>query len=233
MHSIGESAVELLKELISIDSVNPGLVPGAAGESAIVAYMQERLSSAGFTTEVVTPPHAPDRPSLLAIAPGPDDWPAVVLNGHVDTVGVEGMAAPFSPRIEGNKLFGRGAADMKGGVAGIVAAAATAQTGARRPTGSPASTASAGGSLATDSTATPTAEEVIAKKPTAKKATAKKATAKKSATKKSTAKKSTAKKSTAKKSASKAAAKKTTTTAASPDAPSASSAPDSSSESKG
>ena len=134
--------------------------------------------------------------------------------------------------------WARVARDLATSAAGIVAAAATAQTGARRPTGSPASTASAGGSLATDSTTTPTAEEETAKKPaaqkvTAKKSTAKKSAAKKSATKKSTAKKATAKKATAKKSASKAAAKKTTTTAASPDAPSASSAPDSSSESKG
>jgi len=132
VESVAESAVELLKELIGIDSVNPGLVPGAAGESQIVAFLQQRLSSAGFSTEVVAPPHAQDRPSLIAYAPGPDDWPAVVLNGHVDTVGVEGMAAPFNPRIEGNKLFGRGAADMKGGVAGIVAAAeAVVASGAR------------------------------------------------------------------------------------------------------
>ncbi len=134
--------------------------------------------------------------------------------------------------------WARVARDLATSAAGIVAAAATAQTGARRPTGSPASTRSAGGSLATDSTTTPTAEEETAKKPaaqkvTAKKSTAKKSAAKKSATKKSAAKKSTAKKSTAKKSASKAAAKKKTTTAASPDAPSATSAPDSSSESKG
>lgn len=123
MERVGESAVELLKELISIDSVNPTLVPGASGESEIVAYLQERLSLAGFTTELATAAHAPDRPSLLAYAPGPDEWPTVVLNGHVDTVGVEGMTAPFSPRIEEDRLFGRGAADMKGGVAGIVAAA--------------------------------------------------------------------------------------------------------------
>ena len=46
-----------------------------------------------------------------------------MLNGHVDTVGVEGMNAPFAPRIEGDRLFGRRAANTKGGVAEIVAAA--------------------------------------------------------------------------------------------------------------
>ena|GEM_PF-497772 len=129
--------------------------------------------------------------------------------------------------------WARVARDLATSAAGIVAAAATAQTGSRRPTGSPASTASAGGSVATDSTTTATAEEVTVKKPAAQKSTAKKSTAKKSTAKKPTAKKVAAKKSTAKKSASKAAAKKTTTTAASPDAASATSSPDSSSESKG
>jgi acetylornithine deacetylase len=49
--------------------------------------------------------------------------PTVVLNGHLDTVGVTGMTDPFTARIEGTRLYGRGAADMKGGVAAIVSAA--------------------------------------------------------------------------------------------------------------
>ncbi|MFZ4078422.1 MAG: M20 family metallopeptidase [Microbacteriaceae bacterium] len=120
---IGERAVELLRELVSIDSVNPALVDGAAGESAIVAFLQHRLGRAGFTTHVVCPPDRPDRPSLVAIAPRPLGAPTVIFNGHLDTVGVKGMDAPFTPRIEGDKLFARGAADMKGGVAALVAAA--------------------------------------------------------------------------------------------------------------
>ena len=120
---IGDRAVDLLRELVSIDSVNPGLVDGAAGESAIVAFLQQRLSHAGFTTHVVCPPNRSDRPSLVAIAPGPLDAPTVIFNGHLDTVGVKGMDAPFTPRIDGDKLFARGAADMKGGVAALVVAA--------------------------------------------------------------------------------------------------------------
>jgi acetylornithine deacetylase len=120
---IGDRAVDLLRELVSIDSVNPALVDGAAGESAIVAILQHRLGRAGFTTHVVCPPDRPDRPSLVAIAPGPLNAPTVIFNGHLDTVGVKGMDAPFTPRIDGDKLFARGAADMKGGVAALVAAA--------------------------------------------------------------------------------------------------------------
>ena len=120
---IGNRAVDLLRELVSIDSVNPGLVDGAAGETAIVAFLQQRLNSVGFTTHVVCPPNRPDRPSLVAVGPGPLDAPTVIFNGHLDTVGVKGMDAPFAPRIDGDKLFARGAADMKGGVAALVVVA--------------------------------------------------------------------------------------------------------------
>jgi acetylornithine deacetylase len=120
---IGDRAVDLLRELVSIDSVNPGLVDGAAGETAIVAFLQQRLNSVGFTTHVVCPPNRPDRPSLVAVGPGPLDTPTVIFNGHLDTVGVKGMDAPFAPRIDGDKLFARGAADMKGGVAALVVVA--------------------------------------------------------------------------------------------------------------
>lgn len=116
-------AVELLCELVGIDSVNPSLVAGAAGETEIVAALRARLERAGFETHIVEAHGIPGRPSLIAIAPGSADAPTVVLNGHLDTVGVTGMDEPFAPRIEDDRLFGRGAADMKGGVAALVVAA--------------------------------------------------------------------------------------------------------------
>ena len=114
------TVVALLRELVGIDSVNPSLVAGAAGEAAIVDHLRTRLEKSGFGTTVVD---ARGRPSLIAVAPGRTTARTVVLNGHLDTVGVAGMADPFTPRVEGDRLYGRGAADMKGGIASIVVAA--------------------------------------------------------------------------------------------------------------
>jgi acetylornithine deacetylase len=123
MQEVETVAGELLGELVGIDSVNPGLVPGGAGEARIVEHLDTRLTAAGFATTVVRPAGHADRPSLVAVPPGAAAGPTVVLNGHLDTVGVAGMQAPFTPRVDGDRLLGRGAADMKGGVAALVAAA--------------------------------------------------------------------------------------------------------------
>ncbi|QKE85471.1 M20/M25/M40 family metallo-hydrolase [Arthrobacter sp. NEB 688] len=120
---IGEAAAALAVELVATDSVNPGLVPGAAGEAAVVALLARRLEASGFATHHVTPPGHPDRPSLLAVGPGQDGMPCLVLTGHVDTVGTDGMDDPFTPTLDGDRLVGRGACDMKGGVAALVVAA--------------------------------------------------------------------------------------------------------------
>jgi acetylornithine deacetylase len=119
----GSEAVALLAELVGIDSVNPGLVPGAAGEERIAGHLRARLARAGFAVTVVPARGRLDRPSLIAVPPGSPDRPAVVLCGHLDTVGVTGMPEPFAPRVEGERLYARGAADMKGGVAALVVAA--------------------------------------------------------------------------------------------------------------
>lgn len=117
--SAAAHAIELLADLVGIDSVNPSLVRGAAGEGAIVEHLRDRLERAGFTCTVID---SDGRPSLLAVGPE-TGGPTVLLNGHLDTVGVSGMDSPFVARIEGDRLFGRGAADMKGGVGAMVIAA--------------------------------------------------------------------------------------------------------------
>lgn len=125
---LGTDAVALTAELVRIDSVNPGLVPGAAGEATIVTRLRERLQHSGFETHVITQPGKSDRPSLVAIGPGDPAGtnaarPTIVLTGHLDTVGVEGMDAPFAASVDGDRLTGRGASDMKAGVAAMVVAA--------------------------------------------------------------------------------------------------------------
>ena len=130
---LGARAVALTAELVAIDSVNPGLVPGAAGEAAIVDHLRNRLQRTGFTTHVIDGTGHDDRPSLVAIGPAGTPGPTVVLNGHLDTVGVDGMADPFTPAVDASRLAGRGSSDMKSGVAAMVVAAE--KLAARRPTG--------------------------------------------------------------------------------------------------
>lgn len=120
---LGADAVALTAELVSTDSVNPGLVHGASGEAAVVDLLSRRLGASGFDTHRVTPSGHPDRPSLLAVGPGEPGMPCLVLTGHVDTVGTDGMDAPFTPVVDGDRLAGRGTCDMKGGVAALVVAA--------------------------------------------------------------------------------------------------------------
>ena len=120
---LGADAVALAVDLVRIDSVNPGLVPWAAGEHDVVHLLRDRLQHSGFQTHLVTPPGHDDRPSLVAIGPQGSHGFTIVLTGHVDTVGVEGMADPFAARVDDDRLLGRGASDMKAGVAGLVVAA--------------------------------------------------------------------------------------------------------------
>ncbi len=115
----------LLRQLVAIDSVNPDLVPGGAGEAAIARFVAEWLREAGL--EVTLDEPAPGRPSVVGVARGTGGGRSLLLNAHLDTVGVTGMEHPFEPRVEDGRLYGRGAYDMKGGLAAIMLAAAEAR----------------------------------------------------------------------------------------------------------
>jgi acetylornithine deacetylase len=118
-----DPAVALLAELVSINSVNPALVPGGAGEAEIAAAVARRLSAAGLSVD--TGEAAPGRPNVVAVLEGRRPGRSLMLCGHLDTVGVEGMPAPFDPVEREGRLYGRGAQDMKGGLAAILSAAET------------------------------------------------------------------------------------------------------------
>ena len=108
----------LLADLVAIDSVNPTLVPGAAGEAAVARRIIEELDAIGLTVEVQVV--APGRPNVVGTLRGRAPGRSLMLCGHIDTVGVSGMDAPFDPVLKDGRLYGRGAQDMKGGVAAMI-----------------------------------------------------------------------------------------------------------------
>src|SRR3954447_2495603 len=115
-----DDLIDLLCRLVAIDSVNPSLVPGGAGEAAIARQVVEWARANALEAEVLE--GTPGRPSVVVRARGRGGGRTLLVCGHLDTVGVEGMAAPFTPRVEGDRLHGRGAYDMKAGVAAALVA---------------------------------------------------------------------------------------------------------------
>ena len=125
-----EELERILADLVRIDSVNPSLASDGAGEAEIADYVAGAFENAGLRVERHEP--EPGRISVVGILPGRGGGKSLMLNGHYDTVGVEGMAAPFDPVIRDGRLYGRGSYDMKGGVAAAMAAAfALARSGER------------------------------------------------------------------------------------------------------
>lgn len=117
----------LARALVAVDSRNPSLVPGAPGEGACAHRLAEILAAWGF--RVTEQEVAPGRWNVVARI-GPAGRAPLVLNGHLDVVGVEGMThPPFSPELRDGRLYGRGSADMKGGIAAMCVAAARAAEG--------------------------------------------------------------------------------------------------------
>lgn len=116
-----DPTIALLEELVAIDSVNPSLVPGARGEADIARRLVIECIALGLAIDVTEV--APGRPNVVAVLDGREPGPALMFCGHLDTVGVAGMERPFEPQHRDGRLYGRGAQDMKGGVAAMLGAA--------------------------------------------------------------------------------------------------------------
>ncbi len=113
---------ETTQALIRIPSINPTLAPEGTGESAIASFARGWMLEHGMRSWLEEP--APGRPNAIGEC-GTGQGPTLVLCAHLDTVSASGMTIPpFDGYVEGNRVYGRGAYDMKGSAAAVVCAAA-------------------------------------------------------------------------------------------------------------
>ena len=118
MKNINNNPIELLQNLIRFDTSNP---PG--NEIECIKYLNEIFTNAGFETQILA--KDPNRPNLIVHLAGQGKTSPLLLYGHVDVVPVQNQIwkyPPFEAKIAEGYLWGRGALDMKGGVAMMVAA---------------------------------------------------------------------------------------------------------------
>jgi len=129
--SIYQRPAELLQNLIRFDTTNP---PG--NEAQCVSYINSLLTDAGFETTILA--KAPNRPNLIVRLKGQGMAPPLLLYGHVDVVATTNQNwthPPFEGKVLDNYIWGRGALDMKGGVAMMLAAFLRAKAEGLTPAG--------------------------------------------------------------------------------------------------
>jgi acetylornithine deacetylase len=120
-----DPVISLLSDLVAIDSVNPSLVPGGRGEAQIADAIEAHLRAIGL--DVQRQEVAPGRPNVVGVLDGSEPGRSLMYCGHIDTVGVAGMESPFTPVVREGRLYGRGAQDMKAGIAAMIDAARVAR----------------------------------------------------------------------------------------------------------
>lgn len=111
----------VLADLVKINSVNPDLEENGPGEKEIGEFIFTQLQALGV--DAIKEELKPNRVNVIGILKGGNGGKSLMLNAHMDTVGVTTMNEPFSARIEDNKLYGRGAYDMKASIAAMLGVA--------------------------------------------------------------------------------------------------------------
>lgn len=113
-----DALVALLQRLIRIDSRNPGLDPDGPGELELARFVDDLLDSWGWDTAIWD--LGGRRANVIARWAGAGAGPSLMINVHLDTVGVAGMQDPFAGEFRDGKVFGRGSQDTKGGMAAVL-----------------------------------------------------------------------------------------------------------------
>jgi acetylornithine deacetylase len=120
MTAISTTALDLLDALVRIDSVNPGLDPAGAGEAQIAAHIARWGRSAALRVDVLQ--STSGRPSVIVRGGRDHGGRRLLLCGHLDTVSLAGTPDGLTPRVNGDRLYARGAYDMKAGLAAALIA---------------------------------------------------------------------------------------------------------------
>ena len=117
--------IDLIQALVQIESMNPNLVAEGSGEAEVAQFVAEWAIRNGLEAklqETVT-----GRPNAIVRTKGTGRGKSLMLNGHLDTVGIEGVDQPFNPHIENGRMYGRGTYDMKASIAACLIVAKRAK----------------------------------------------------------------------------------------------------------
>ena len=118
---MASDTIQMLRDMVAIDSVNPSLATEHTGEGDIAQAAASELGKMGLDVEFQDA--APGRPNIIGVLDSGKAGPSMMFCGHTDTVGVAGMERPFDPTYKDGKVYGRGSQDMKGGLVAMMGAA--------------------------------------------------------------------------------------------------------------